>query len=291
MLPKIGSGRSYKFYQRVGVLALFTDFIRQWPKMTRQQVLNHLWWLSGSKFHSSAVYIGSIMKNSNPEQRKFIGGLIVTIGVLALVDKFNLFNIGHLFQFWPTIFIVVGLLKIAKAKHRASVVLGAGLVLLGVVVVLKNHGFLQFNWADMWPFILIVVGLSIVFRDRPSASGKTPWNEDGTSTDSSLIDITAVMGGNKTLNSSQDFKGGEITAIMGGVELDLRNASMQSEAALNLWASWGGIVLKVPQDWVVINRGFAILGGIEDKTISSPSSSKRLIITGTAIMGGVEIKN
>ena len=231
------------------------------------------------------------MKNSHPEQRKFIGGLIVTIGVLALVDKFNLFDIGHLFQFWPTIFILVGLLKIAKAKRRDSVVLGAGLVSLGVVVILKDHGILQFNWGDMWPVILIFAGLSIVFKGSSSHQGKMPWCDEGSSTESALIDITTVMGGNKTVNSCQDFKGGEITAIMGGVELDLRNASLQTEAVLNLWASWGGILLRVPQDWVVINRCSAILGAVEDKTLASPTSNKRLIITGTAIMGGVEIKN
>jgi hypothetical protein len=33
------------------------------------------------------------------------------------------------------------------------------------------------------------------------------------------------------------------------------------------------------------------MGAIEDKTISPSGATKRLIVTGTAIMGGVEIKN
>ena len=78
---------------------------------------------------------------------------------------------------------------------------------------------------------------------------------------------------------------------MGGVELDLRGASIQSEAVLNLWATWGGIVIKIPADWSVVNRSTALMGGIEDKSFSPPVATKRLIITGTAIMGGVEIKN
>ena len=99
------------------------------------------------------------------------------------------------------------------------------------------------------------------------------------------------MAGNKTVSNSQDFKGGDITAVMGGVELDLRGASIQSEARLNLWATWGGIVIKIPADWSVINRGTAIMGAIEDKSSGSPVANKRLIITGMAIMGGVDIKN
>jgi len=54
---------------------------------------------------------------------------------------------------------------------------------------------------------------------------------------------------------------------------------------------WGGIEIKVPEDWVVVNFGTAILGGFENKTRPLPGASKRLVVTGTAIMGGVEVKN
>lgn len=78
---------------------------------------------------------------------------------------------------------------------------------------------------------------------------------------------------------------------MGGVELDLRNASIQTDAVLNVFAFWGGISLKIPSDWSVVNNANAFLGGVDDTTVPAMGSSKRLIITGTAIMGGVEIKN
>jgi len=50
------------------------------------------------------------------------------------------------------------------------------------------------------------------------------------------------MSGNVGRNSSQNFSGGEINAIFGGVEFDLRGASIQqAEVVLNVWASFGGI--------------------------------------------------
>jgi hypothetical protein len=54
---------------------------------------------------------------------------------------------------------------------------------------------------------------------------------------------------------------------------------------------WGGIEIKVPDEWEVVNRGNAFLGGFEDKTRPLPGANRRLVVTGTAIMGGVEVKN
>ena len=76
-----------------------------------------------------------------------------------------------------------------------------------------------------------------------------------------------------------------------GGELDLRQASMQTEATIHVFAMWGGIQIKVPTDWSVVTNGIPLLGGIEDKSVPTTTSTKRLIIEGYAIMGGVEIKN
>jgi len=232
------------------------------------------------------------MTNTNPKQRIVLGGFILAIGLLALLDKLNIFESVQLLQFWPTIFIAVGVLKIVQSKSRSSIFIGGGLIIFGVAMTLKHLGIVDINWRDWWPVILIAIGGSIILKGR-DANGVTNsfLLGDVDSDNNSTLDITVVMGGNKTINNSQDFKGGEVTAIMGGIELDLRGASIQSEAVLNMWATWGGILIKIPEDWTVVNRGVAIMGGIEDKSFSAATANKRLIITGTAIMGGLEIKN
>jgi predicted membrane protein len=106
------------------------------------------------------------------------------------------------------------------------------------------------------------------------------------------INGSAFLGGFSRGVSTQDFQGGSLTAMMGGCEIDLRNASMKSpEAVIDVFSFWGGIELKVPRDWTVMTEATPILGGIEDKTQPSPEASKRLIIRGMVIMAGVEVKN
>ena len=79
---------------------------------------------------------------------------------------------------------------------------------------------------------------------------------------------------------------------MGGCELDLRGASIQSGVAvLDVFAFWGGIEMKVPQDWSVEVQAMPILGGIEEKTVQPKEGNKKLIVKGYVVMGGVEIRN
>jgi len=61
---------------------------------------------------------------------------------------------------------------------------------------------------------------------------------------------------------------------------------------IDVFAFWGGIEIRVPEDWSVVTRVTPLLGGVEDQTRASQAAvSKRVEIRGTAIMGGVEIKN
>jgi hypothetical protein len=79
---------------------------------------------------------------------------------------------------------------------------------------------------------------------------------------------------------------------MGGCEMDLRHAKIHGEAVIDVFAMWGGIEIRVPDDWTVVSRVTPMLGGFEDKTRPTPdASTHRLIVRGMVIMGGVEVKN
>jgi hypothetical protein len=93
--------------------------------------------------------------------------------------------------------------------------------------------------------------------------------------------------------TTQDFKGGNAVAIMGGAKIDLREASIaQGEAVIDVVAFWGGIEIKVPEDWIVSPQVFPFMGGFDDRTGPPPTGSrKRLVVRGLAFMGGVEVKH
>lgn len=221
-----------------------------------------------------------------------LGTITLVMGVLFLLDNLDLWDFRFSLHFWPVVFIVFGLLKMNQSRTPAGMAIGGGLVLLGLIVILNRLGYIYLSWRAMWPLVLIAVGASVIakaLQGRKRIEG--PAMPDGIKGDDSILDVTAILGGYQRRVTTDDFRGGEITAIMGGCELDLRESKIQSEAVINVFAVCGGITIKVPPDWSVVLLGTPILGGFDEKTISPPDTSKRLFVRGYAIMGGLEVRN
>jgi predicted membrane protein len=232
------------------------------------------------------------MSRKSPQQRVVLGFVLAFMGFLFLLDNFHIFEARSVLAFWPLVFIVVGALKLSQARRPAGYMVGGGLVVVGVLLTLSHMGIIQLHWRDWWPVILIVIGLSVIFKGQLRHSEQL--NDDGSrsaTTQDPAVDLTVVMGGTQLKVDTQEFRGGDITAVMGGVQLDLRGASMTTEASLHVFVAMGGIHIKVPTDWTVVVNGIPLMAGIEDKSVPPPNPGKRLIITGYLVMGSLEIRN
>jgi predicted membrane protein len=214
--------------------------------------------------------------------RLVIGLAIMLAGFLLALDSLGFADAGYVFRFWPLALVAVGVTKVLAGPSQRS---GAFLlIVLGAALLALNLGWLSFP--RVAAIVLFLVGARIAWKalapraDAPAAgSGST-------------LDVVAIMGGSKRGYSGSDFKGGQAFAFMGGSEIDLRRATMtRDEAVLDVFVFWGGLEVKVPEDWEVVCRGLPLLGGFVDNTRHTPVAQKRLVVTGMAIMGGVELKN
>jgi predicted membrane protein len=117
----------------------------------------------------------------------------------------------------------------------------------------------------------------------------------GRNVSSGELNDWAVLGGVERRIDSPKFEGGAVTALLGGVKLDLRNAGAGSrEMELDVTAVMGGVQVTVPRDWEVVVRGTSVLGGFKEHGISrrdAEQEAPRLVITGLAFMGGVEVQH
>ena len=219
-----------------------------------------------------------------------LGLLVIAMGLVFLLDNLDILDMHRAFSFWPMLFIVVGTVKLCDTATPGGRLMGGILIGVGVLLTLDRMDIIDFSWRAVWPLAMIGLGALLLVKAargrRLVGSGSL---KDGIADD--VIDSTAIMGGFERRVTSQAFRGGEITAVMGGCSLDMRGCSIQHEAVINVFTFWGGITLKCPPDWTVVLQGTPIMGGFEDKTIQPPDGSKRLVIRGYAIMGGVEVRN
>jgi predicted membrane protein len=220
-----------------------------------------------------------------------VGLLVVAMGVLFLLDNLGYVGLRHALSFWPIAFIVAGASMLVSQEERKGHVSGLVLIGVGLVLLLKHMGLIYVSWNMVWPLLLILAGGLILFRTM--GGGRSPrvsLDKAGAAADDT-IDITAILGGVERRIVSPDFRGGEISALLGGCELDLRGCSIVKEAVINVFTVCGGITIKVPADWTVVLDGVPVAGGFSQKTAVAPDTGKRLVITGYAIMGGVEVRN
>jgi predicted membrane protein len=170
-----------------------------------------------------------------------------------------------------------------------------GFVLMGVgglflLPIIFDWGF---HWKGIfWPVILIVVGIFII-RKRSECM---PNSKERSGNESSYIDELNVFGGGEKVINTNNFKGGKVTCVFGGTELNLTNANLaEGTNVIDVFTMFGGCVLIVPSDWEVKVEVSAILGGVADKRIPTTNyivePKKELIIKGIVALGGCEIKS
>jgi len=213
--------------------------------------------------------------------RVVLGLAVMLAGLVLALDSLGFIEAGNVFRFWPLLVIAVGVVKwLSPVPQHMSAFIW---IVAGVAFQLVTLGRMAFG--GVWAALLFLVGANIAWKAlRPRA---LPGDA------ASLIDLMQFLGGTKTVVTTQDFKGGQATAVMGGCEIDLRHASMPEgrAAVIDTFAFWGGIEIRVPDDWEVVSQGGAALGGFVNNARSLPGAKRRLVVTGLAIMGGVEVKN
>jgi len=244
------------------------------------------------------------------------GLVIIIAGLLMTADNLNWFEAGRILRFWPLGVVLAGALKFAQSPASSGRLFGGLIMFVGMMLTAEH----TFGWnvevEDWWlPAGLIGIGVMVILRAQnppppkprklpdgdtppvfgdpgPAISGKSGFGGASAtlSADSSVSEV-AIWAGKQRRNTSSMFRRGDLTAIMGGIELDLRGASTANgEAVIDLFVMWGGIEIWVPPDWAVSNEVGLLMAGAEDKSTGTQAARHRLVVRGFAIMGGVEIK-
>jgi predicted membrane protein len=216
----------------------------------------------------------------------------ILLGLVLLLEQIPGFRESRALEFiknlWPLILIAMGIAKLqSRNVHRPMggwFLIVGGFILLAVIL---GHGRFDTLIA---PALFLCAGIFIVLRAlqrKRRTTNDLPESED-------FIKGTAILSGFKHRVPSQAFKGGELTAIFGGFDLDLRQVRMDSDSAhIDVFLLFGGGEIRVPENWDVTIQATTIAGGVGDKISTPPTAEKdrpRLVLTGLILFGGIEVK-
>lgn len=212
---------------------------------------------------------------------------MIFLGVLSSLDILGIADMHVVLRLWPLILVFMGIAKIRQDGGSG----GYALLLGGLfaLIVIFGHGHVE---EFIGPMILVGMGIFVIVKSLNKHRGISP--EQRLSED--IVSGSAIFSGFKRRVFAQAFKGGELTSIFGSFDVDLRKAGIQDgPARIDIFVLFGGGELRVPEDWRVDIQASAIFGAIEDKTHTRGEATNeaqpRLIVTGMALFGGVEVSH
>ncbi len=233
--------------------------------------------------------------------RIWLGVILIVLGALFIMDNFGFFyfDFHPLIFSWHTIFLIIGIVLVVNHKNNFIGYVFLGIGLIGILHHFPYFFFLDFG--NFWPLIFLAIGLWLLFSRRDSPHYTKQQNTQAGATQSQTnfssydyINEVTIFNTIKRTIDSQNFRGGRFTSIFGSAKLDLTNAKLApGENTLEVSMIFGGVNIRVPQNWNVLVNVASIFGGFDDKRFAKtpPADGNQgiLIIKGAAIFGGGEL--
>lgn len=218
------------------------------------------------------------------------GLVFIIVGLIFGLNSLGITDINVFFDGWWTLFIIVPcFIGIFKENEKTGNIIG---LLIGITLLLCAQNLLEFNmvWKLLLPTILVLIGLSFIFKDVIGGKVKQEINNLNKNKKDDN-EHCATFSGQKVNFDGEEFNGTDLTAVFGGVDCDLRKAIIKSDTVINATAVFGGIDIFVPDNVKVKVKSTSIFGGVTDKNSHSAKEDEYTIyVNASCIFGGVEIK-
>ena len=235
-----------------------------------------------------------------------LGVFLILFGALLTLDRMQVLDAANSLRYWPLVLIALGTWIVIERGGTGRSLPGYGMIVIGALLFLDALGFVRVRfWELFWPMIIVLVGARLIMhttgpkrerhRLRSSVDGEAALWPASTSGDGT-INMFALLGSDKRASGAKIFSGAEVTSILSGTHLDLRQAVIEPghEAVINIFIMLGGHEVWIPQGWTVVIEVMPILGGVEDKrlpAVLSPAggpttaAAPRLVLRGLVLHG------
>src|SRR5687768_7402091 len=163
------------------------------------------------------------------------GLCLILLGTTLLLDRMQLVDARQILtRFWPIALVLVGAALVAQSFQRPDTTAGA------------KREDLSLGTAIFW------VLFSVFVWNGFGSSGFSRLSTTRSET-ASAVDVFAIMGRDHRVISSPEFRGGQMTSVMGRSELDLRTAAIApgQDVSIDVFMLMGGATIRVPEGWTV----------------------------------------
>lgn len=217
------------------------------------------------------------------------GLVLIALGVIIGLNSLGLTSIELFFDGWWTLFIIIPcFIGIITDKEKTGSIIG---LIIGVLLLLGCQDIISFEtfWKLLIPMLLVILGLSMVFKDIFNSKINRKISELNKNSKSEK-NVSAYFSGQKVAYSKEEFDGINMEAVFGGIKLDLREAIIKKDVVINARAIFGGIDILVPENINVVVSSSSMFGGVDNKREINQDNKITIYVNGSSLFGGIDIK-
>lgn len=218
-----------------------------------------------------------------------LGVLLIVIGLIVGLNAFEITNIDIFFDGWWTLFIIIPcFIGIFEESDKSGNFIG---LMIGILLLLCCQDLFSFSllWKLLLPIILVIIGLSIIFKNCINSKISKEINKLNKNKKDSTCN--AIFSSQKISFKKEKYNGSDICAVFGGIDIDLRDVVIDKDIVINATCIFGGADIFVPKDVNVIINSNSIFGGTDNKCKNNDKDYKHTIyVNSTCIFGGLEVK-
>ncbi|SRR5574344_1710681 len=231
-------------------------------------------------------------------RRFFFGFILLVIGLVMILERSGILS-WEVYDFllsWKMLLVAIGGFVFFSGNR------GAGIIVMGIgAFFMLPDVFDDYEQIRQyfWPILLLIAGVAFMFGTRPKKMRQVKshdFTQEKAEISSDFFDEFVAFGSRDIHMITANLLGGRSTTIFGGAEVDLRQCGISPDGCtIEVTTIFGGNILKVPNDWTVLNRVTTIFGGFSDVRVKdpmyAPNPSKTIVVTGVCIFGGTEVRN
>lgn len=214
---------------------------------------------------------------------------LTVLGVIFGLNALGITRIDVFFDGWWTLFIIIPCaMGLFQGRDRTGNLIGLA---IGGALLLSCQGILSFRLILklVFPAILVITGVSMVLKGVFGDRAARQFISDHKGNTGSG-EYWATFSGQKLNFSGDRFRGAKLTAVFGGIDLDLTGAIVEEDVLIDATAIFGGIDIHVPAHYRVKLQSGSIFGGVsEENPHNGGENAITVYVDGSCVFGGVSI--
>ncbi len=219
------------------------------------------------------------------------GIIFIVLGLVFGLNALGITDIDIFFDGWWTLFIIIPCaIGLVNEKEKTGNLIG---VIVGVVLLLACQDVLRFDIIRklILPVILVAIGLSVIFKNVLGSKTRKEIKIIIDKNKTGKEEYCSTFSSQNLNFDGQSFSGTGVSAVFGGIKVDLTGAVITEDVVINASAVFGGVDIIVPLEYNVKVESNSIFGGVSTKRSTKPvDGAPTVYVNATCVFGGVDIK-